>query len=307
MTLSTTASRTSASGNGSTTTFAFSFKIWAASNLQVYLRDTTSLQDTLQVLNTDYTVDIVSYPNTGNVVFTTAPASGKTVVIVRVMPLTQELDLTASGDFAAENIETQLDKLAAEIQTLREIIARAPRLPIGTSLADLEIPQFAAADAGSVLAVNSTGDGWVIQANTVASASVSAFMATVLDDTTAGAALTTLGFSTFFKTLIDDATAAALFTTLGYLKGSATINFASVADNATSAASTITVTGAVVGDLVIVSASGDIMTTAGVFLFGKVTAADTVSVFLHNDSGGAFDAASQTVNAVVIPKSLFGL
>lgn len=307
MTLSTTASRTSASGNGSTTSFAFSFKIWAASNLQVYLRDTTSLQDTLQVLNTDYTVDIVSYPNTGNVVFTTAPASGKTVVIVRVMPITQELDLTASGDFAAENIEAQLDKMVAEIQTLREIIARAPRLPIGTSLADLEIPQFAAADAGSVLAVNSTGDGWAIQANTVASASVSAFMATVLDDATAGAALTTLGFSTFFKTLIDDATAAALFTTLGFLKGSATIDFASVSDNATSAASTVTVTGAAQGDLVLVSASGDIMTTDGVFLFGKVTSANTVSVFLHNDRSSSFDAASQTVYVAVIPKSLFGL
>lgn len=93
-----------------------------------------------------------------------------------------------------------------------------------------------------------------------------------------------------------------------YKSGSATINFASVADNASSAASNVTVTGAVVGDFVVdVSANGDIATTDGVFLLGKVTAADTVEVTLHNDSGGAFDAASQVVNVLIMPKSVFGL
>ena len=93
-----------------------------------------------------------------------------------------------------------------------------------------------------------------------------------------------------------------------FLTGSATINFASVDDNASSAASNVTVTGAVVGDFVVdVTADGDIATTDGVFLLGKVTAADVVEVTLHNDSGGAFNANSQTVYVIVIPKASFGL
>lgn len=308
MTLSTTTSRVSYAGNGATTSFAFAFKVWAASNLKVYVRDDTTLVDTLQTLSSDYSVDIVTYPNTGNVVFVTAPASGKTVVIVRQMPLTQELDLIASGSFAAENVEAQLDKLAAEIQTLREMIARAPLLPIGTSLADLELPEPTTDNAGDALVVNADGDGWTLQASvTPDTATVTSFMETLLDDANATAALTTLGFSTFFKTLVDDATAAALFTTLGMLHASQTVDFASVNDNATSADTDITVTGAAVGDLAFATASGDIMTTDGVWLFAKVVATNTVGVALHNDSNGAFNAASQTVNVFVIPKSLFGL
>jgi hypothetical protein len=91
------------------------------------------------------------------------------------------------------------------------------------------------------------------------------------------------------------------------LAGTATIDFASVANGAVSAASNVTVTGARVGDWVIVNAAGDIETTDGVFLFGKVTANDTVEVTLLNMSGGAFNAASQAVFALVIPRVNFGL
>jgi len=308
MTLSTTTARVSYAGNGATTSFAFAYKVWAASNLKVYLRDNTTLVDTLQTLVTHYSIDIVTYPNTGNVVFVTAPASGQTVVIVRDMPLTQELDLIASGSFAAENVEAQLDKLAAEIQTLREMIARTPRLPIGTSLVDLEIPNLSTAVAGDALCVNATGDGWTLAAAAVSSATVSAFMATVLDDSTASAALTTLGFSTFVKTLIDDADALAFLNTLGFAAGSGTVDFGNVSDNVTATGATIQVLGAATGDWVLcISASGDIATTAGARLYGVVTAADTVTPYLANDSAGSFNAASQTLYVLVLKKSAMNL
>lgn len=194
MTLSTTSSRIAYAADGASTTFAFSFKIWAASNLKVYLRNNTTLVDTLQTLNSDYSVDIVTYPNTGNVVFTPAPASGHTVVIVREMPLTQDLDLIASGSFAAENVEVQLDKLAAEIQTLRELAARSPRFSVGTALSDLALPEPRPAVANQLLGTTAAGDGfeYKVPAN-LSLQTVSSYIGTLLDDPDAATARATLG------------------------------------------------------------------------------------------------------------------
>lgn len=213
MTLSTTTNKVSYAGNGVTTSFAFAFKVWATSDLLVYLRDNTTLVDTLQTITTHYTVS-GTLPGTGNVVFGVAPTASQTVFIVRDNSKTQTLDLIANGAFEAENAEAALDKVVGMVQAIDAKIG---------------------------------------------------------------------------------------------LVGSAVIDFASVATGAISAASTITVTGALVGDLVEVSAAGSIATTAGVFLFGKVTAANTVSVTLFNISGGAFDAASQTIFAQVIPRVNIGL
>jgi hypothetical protein len=194
MTLSTTATRVSYAANGSTTTFAFAFKIWAPSNLKIYLRNDAAFADTLQTLNADYTIDVVTYPDTGNVVFANPPPAGQTVVIVRDMPLTQDLDLIGSGAFAAENVEQQLDKLAAEIQTLRELIARTPRLPVGTALADPALPEPRASVANQLLAVNATGTGFDLKVPVNLSLqTVSSFIGTLLDDPDAPSARATLG------------------------------------------------------------------------------------------------------------------
>jgi hypothetical protein len=194
MTLSTTSSRVSYAANGATTTFAFGFRIWAAANLKVYLRNNTTLADTLQTLGSDYSVDVVSYPNTGNVVFAVAPSSGQTIVIVRDMPLTQDLDLIASGSFAAENVEIQLDKLAAEIQTLRELIGRSPRFNVGTALSDVPLPEPRVAVGNQILGVTAAGDGFELKAPVDLSLqTVSSFIGTLLDDADAATARATLG------------------------------------------------------------------------------------------------------------------
>jgi hypothetical protein len=78
--------------------------------------------------------------------------------------------------------------------------------------------------------------------------------------------------------------------------GTATWDPASTADGAMTS-TTVTVTGATVGDTVTVGFSNAV--PAGAILAGSVTAADTVTVTLFNKSGGVLDLASGTVRASV--------
>jgi hypothetical protein len=87
----------------------------------------------------------------------------------------------------------------------------------------------------------------------------------------------------------------------GVLSGSTTLDVASLADGA-GATSTITVTGAALGDFVLVSLGVDLQ---GISVTGYVSAADTVSVRVQNESGGTLDLASTTVRARVIPQASF--
>lgn len=77
---------------------------------------------------------------------------------------------------------------------------------------------------------------------------------------------------------------------------SATVDFASALDGDESA-SDITVTGAALGDLVLVSPSIDV---ADLQLTGTVTAANTVTVVVSNSTGGTVDLASMTIKGVVL-------
>lgn len=83
-----------------------------------------------------------------------------------------------------------------------------------------------------------------------------------------------------------------------YLHGSATYDPGSLAD-AAGATTTVTVTGAVLGDFVVASFSLDLQ---GISLTAYVSAADTVSVRFQNESGGVLDLASGTLRATVIRK-----
>lgn len=329
MTLSAAANRVSYAGDGTTTSFAFAFTLWAASEVKVYLVSSTGVQ-TLKTITTHYTLSTSTFPAASlNVTMVTAPATGETLVLVRSQALSQALDLVNGDPLPSDLIERRFDILTGIIQNLSERVDRALSLPVGSSLANLTYEAPAAAADGYAIVWDDGGEAFILasaldttevtvsafgqtlidDANAAAALTtlgVSAFVQTLLDDADAGTFQTTLGISAFVKTLLNDASASAFFATLGVLSGNATIDFASVADNASSAASTVTVTGAAVGDLAFATSNGNIMTTAGVWLLAKVTAADTVSVQLHNDSAGAFDAASQTVYAFVIPKASFG-
>ena len=88
---------------------------------------------------------------------------------------------------------------------------------------------------------------------------------------------------------------------MGALQGKATYDPASLLD-ATGATTTVTVTGAALGDLVFVSNGVDVQ---GILMTGYVSAADTVGVRFQNETAGTIDLASATIEARVVPAASF--
>lgn len=87
----------------------------------------------------------------------------------------------------------------------------------------------------------------------------------------------------------------------GMISGSATYDAANLVDGA-GATTTVTATGAALGDFALVSHSVDV---AGISVTAYVSAADTVSVRFQNESGGAVDLASGTLRVRVLPQASF--
>ena len=83
MTVTSTNQKVTFNGNGSTTVFAYNFKIFADADLLVVLRVTATGAETTQTLTTNYTVSGAGETSGGNVTMGTAPASGTTLTVLR--------------------------------------------------------------------------------------------------------------------------------------------------------------------------------------------------------------------------------
>lgn len=69
------------------------------------------------------------------------PAATDRIVIVRNVPITQETDYVENDAFTAETHERALDKLTMINQQQTEELGRAIKLPISTSVADINFPE----------------------------------------------------------------------------------------------------------------------------------------------------------------------
>jgi len=154
MTVSSSTNKVSFNGDGSTTVFAYSFKIFDEDDLTVILRSSTGTETT-QTISTQYSVSGVGDAGGGNVTMVTAPASGETLTILREQPLTQGLDLVPNDPFPANSIEDSLDKLTFIDQRLNEKIDRALVFSAADIVGDATLP-VKEARIGRVLAFNET-------------------------------------------------------------------------------------------------------------------------------------------------------
>ncbi len=192
MSVSSTTTKNSYAGNGSTTAFAYGFKIFADADLEVIIRASTGAE-TVKTLTTHYTVSNAGNDSGGNVTFTTGntPASGETVVIRRNLALTQSTDYVENDPFPAESHEDGLDRLTMVSQNLQEQLDRSFKVSRTTSITTPEFVDDATARADKLLGFASDGNSIEAVTGRVSSVSVSTVTPTAGAAGSATAAFTT--------------------------------------------------------------------------------------------------------------------
>jgi len=164
MTVSSTTVKNSYSGNGSTTQFAYGYKIFADSDLIVIIRSAAGTE-TVKTLTTHYTVAGAGDASGGSITFTSGntPASGETVVIIREVPQTQAIDYIANDPFPAESHEEGLDRATMTTQQVQEELNRSIKLSRTNTMTSTEFTVGATDRANKILAFDSSGEISVTQ------------------------------------------------------------------------------------------------------------------------------------------------
>lgn len=148
-------------GNGVVTTFPFSFKVFAKTDIKV---DTVAPNGatTSLALDSDYSVTLnVDQNNTpgGVVVYpingAPLPASYQ-LVILGALPLDQPTDITNQGGFYPQTIEDMVDRATIQIQQIAELAGRA--IVVGEAENASPALPTASARANTILGFDSSGN-----------------------------------------------------------------------------------------------------------------------------------------------------
>jgi hypothetical protein len=164
MTISSTTVRNSYSGDGTTDTFTYNFKIFQDSDIQVIIRSANGTE-TIKTITTHYTVTDAGVSAGGTVIFTVGniPTATETVVLRRNIPQTQAIDYIANDPFPAESHEEGLDRATMAIQQIQEEVTRSLKLSKTNTMTSTEFTVGAADRANKILAFDAAGEISVTQ------------------------------------------------------------------------------------------------------------------------------------------------
>lgn len=149
-------------GNGSTTVFPYTFKVFAVTDLLVTTQDLTG-HETVLVLGTDYTVPGFIADAAGSITLAVAlPGDGTEtnshkLNVSRSLTALQPADFTSQGTMRANVVERALDRSIMLIQQLEEKLARSITVPITDTGVSLELPPKALRASSQVI-VDSEGN-----------------------------------------------------------------------------------------------------------------------------------------------------
>ena len=159
MTISTTIVKNSYSGDGSTSTFSYTFKVLAEADLTVIIRDSLGTETT-KTLTTHYTITGVGDANGGSITFTAGniPSATDTVVLIRDTAQIQSIDYIANDPFPAETHEEGLDRSVILAQELQEEVNRSIKISRTNTMANTEFTVGPSDRAGKILGFDSAGE-----------------------------------------------------------------------------------------------------------------------------------------------------
>ena len=160
MTISSTTTKNSYSGNGSTTAFAYTFFIPTSSDIQVIERSSAGVETVKSegTGSTNYSISGVGNSSGGTVTMVTAPASGTTLVLRRSTTQTQTTDYVANDPFPAETHEAALDKLTIIAQDLQEEMDRSFKVSRTNTITSSTFTTSATERANKAVGFDSSGD-----------------------------------------------------------------------------------------------------------------------------------------------------
>lgn len=146
-------------GTGAQTSWPFTFKVFAESDIAVTIANSTGVETAL-VLDTDYSVTLnanqdtspggtVTYPISGDPL-----PSGSVLSIVGDLDYDQPLDLPSGGNFSPIALENELDRLTMQIQQIKEELNRALLVPVTSAAA----PSLPFPEANQIIGWDASGE-----------------------------------------------------------------------------------------------------------------------------------------------------
>jgi hypothetical protein len=159
MTISSTTTRVSYTGNGATTAFSFPYLFYANDDLTVILITTATGAETVKTITTDYTVTGAGVGAGGTVTMLTAPTAAQTLLIIREVDYDQQdFDPVDNDPFPAASIEQAVDYTVMMAQQLNEVSARSLKFPKGDSTALTSTLPAAVTRANKALVFDASGN-----------------------------------------------------------------------------------------------------------------------------------------------------
>lgn len=175
------------------TEFAFTFYIFALSDIKVYINDI------LKTITTDYVVrkndgtvigDADLPMDGGKIIFNVGRTAGEKISLNRDIPVDRSTQFSTGGAFKADSLNSELTRILTIAQQLKRDVARSFRLaPSDAEGGSLQLPTNR---ANNILAFDANANLILTKFADIDKANVSPFIATLLDDISASAARGTL-------------------------------------------------------------------------------------------------------------------